>query len=300
MAYITGAENYVINNATAITMQIPASTQTDDVVLMVIAGYRTTPITSVVGNNGGTWSLAIDASGGNDDSFVYTCAQAATKDTTVTMTFTAADYACITLVNVRGADTTTPIQAGYSSTSTLVQRTMSIPSITTTSANSLVFRLGGARSYPVYPQEGSTVISTDETASSFYLATLTYSNKITAGVVPAETWNHATNFGAGNYSATRITFAVTDNGNGHIMPALDYTIAPYKYLSTMSRYDGFLASASWYNPLSVSYEGLSSLSNDSYTNSNLIDREFSIVTDAMKSGWRSIAMLRHQTHTQTM
>lgn len=286
MAYITGSEAFALNNSTTKVITIPPSV-TGDVVFLFIGCLSTSPISTIVGDNAGTWNLEVDASSASQDAFVYSCVQAATPDTTVTVTFISNEYVVFSVLNAKGVDTTTPIEV-YAINDGVIGRDVLMPSITTTSNNSIIWRTCNNNTYPTYCAEGITDLGKIEALSNQMMLCSGSETQVTAGATGTQVWHNLNIYGGGDRVATRITMAIKDDGSGNIEPGLDLSITPYSYLLPLSRYDGGFVKGAFYDPTSVSFENISSLSNGSYTNSDLFVQEAAFDNGPLKLGFRSV------------
>ena len=294
MPVVTAEETYISDNSTSYTVVLP-STQQDDVSFVALFCFQAATVSTVAGNNGGTWTLRVDASAGNQDAYVYSCSQSATPDTEVTFTFSAAEYVVFNALNVRYADTTTPVNTSAINFAN-ASYDVPIPAITTTNNNCLIWRVAGANTYPIFPETGMMYRGNGETNGRRTLLVSTTTYQETAGAVPAQTWIQAA-ANTSNYQGNRITIAINDSGSGVIEGYLDRSVDAYKYLLPMSRYHGPLSFGGTYDPTDVANENITSLSNGSYTNSNIHYRSN---TDydlgPLEPGWRTYKSLVTNTY----
>ena len=289
MGRSTGEETYVSNNATSYTVKIPASIQ-NDIVFLAIMCYETASISSIVGDNSGTWNLEVDASSAAQDAYVYSCSQSATPDTEVVVTFSAAEYAVFHVMNFRGGNTTTRVNA-YAINSTSVSYDIPIPAVTTTADNCFIWMIASARSYPIFPAPNNMIGGCEETSSDLIFSLSASSFQKSTGTFAAQTWIHAA-ANTSNYNGTRITIAINDDGSNDSEGYLDFSVDAYNYLLTMSRNEGPLSFGGTYDCTSASFENISSLSNAGYTNSNIYYKSnIDYQVGPLESGWRSAASL---------
>lgn len=265
MAYITASEVQTFNNVTAPVCNITPSVQ-NDLIMLTILCYQAASISSIVGNNGGTWTPEYDGSAANNDVYVYSCKQGATPDTSVTVTFSAAEYGHFVVRTIKKYDATTIVDVVTHSNNT-ASYDITIPGVTTTNNDGLVLRDACVRSYPMYPIPGLMSEGCNETASSLLFCYATWDIQETAGSVASQAWQHAA-ANTSTYQSTGVTIVINDDGDGVIDGYVDRSVTPYQYLAFNSQYNGRLGQA-FYDPTSVSNENISSLDNGSYTNSNI-------------------------------
>jgi len=287
MAYITGSEIYTNNNTSSEVLKLPPSVQYD-VAAIAIMGYSTMTLSSVVGDSSGAWVQKIDESGASNPSWLYTQVQGATPDVSVTVTYTAAEYAVYHVINVRDCDNTTPLDVTPTTSSTAVSYDIPLPTLTTTNNDCLIWRVASARSYPIFCDTGLAMIGSAEIGSGVVFAVSGYTYQETAGAIGAETWIHAA-ANASTYHGTRFSIAFRNATSGESDAYLDQSVSLYEIIITLSRWDGPKTFGANYDPLNVSNENISSMTNGTYSNSNLYN--FSAPSHdvgPIERGWRSI------------
>lgn len=265
MAIPTGStKGNVSTAATVHVMTLPASVQ-NDVTFLQFHAYSTATVSSIVGNNSGTWVLVDNTIQGITNHFVYRCVQGATPDTSVTVTFSATERSSWGALNVRSADTTTPVDVSVVNNGNTASPTWN--SVTPTATNSLILLFGSGGLYQIAPPEGMQIEYNMENAqvtSCMCASTYHYAASATGNYVGYTRAKGP----SGTYHSVMLTVAVKDDTNAQIKPHHDLATAAFTYLYLFGEGSGSLSDNVLYDPTDAANENISSLSNGSYTNSS--------------------------------
>jgi hypothetical protein len=230
-------------------------------------------ISTVAGDNSGTWTQQYAASYGGNWMYVYTSIIGATPDTEVTITCTTGNqnysYASFAVrdadvssggVNLIDASTSAQYAAAIGQTA---------PSLTTVNNDCLVVIAQGVGYGVSYkPREGMYIESQMENSyRSFVSLCSTYQQ--TAGATGTTKYYMGSN---SNRNSQFFVFSIKNAAGGSIGGYVDKSVRAFEYLHLMADdgYSGELGDNTEYDPTSVSNENISSLSNGGYSTSSCL------------------------------
>lgn len=242
-------------------ISLPASSQ-NDLVLVSMAVDGGSSVSSLTGDNAGTWATAVNRTGG-DSFYVFACQQGATPDTSLTVAFAASERSSYIVSVFGGVDTTTPYLAVHQPFNS---KSPKCPAITPTSANALIFYTGGCGGFHAFAPEGMYLLNNVREASRTS-AFSAYTYHPDTSTRPEETFQLAKTT---SFNCSMATIAIYDDGNGDIDGYHDLTADAFQYLHFMVNQGGILSDDVEYDPTLVANENISSVSNGSYTNSTCI------------------------------
>jgi len=261
MAYVVRTASDYVGNSPVATIDLPASLE-DDLIVLAPQTDGGSALSTIAGNNGGTWTQQANQNGG-DEIWVFTCVQGATPDTQVTVTWTGNKRTSYTVAVVRGADTTTPVDVVATSNGS--SKAPTAPSVTTTTDDCLVmFLVSTGTGENTFPFEGAYVPQQyKESYRSNTLMAYTYQQPSGA----TGTYDFYNCSSSGRNSAM-VTLAIRDDGNGDVKGYHDSSDRAFEFLHMMCENGGIFSDGTQYDPSDVANENISSLSNGSYTNSS--------------------------------
>ena len=263
MAYITASSDGSITSSSTITASLPSST-TGDVVILALGTYNGSTVSTIVGNNGGTWNSEINYTSGNYVR-VYSCVQGATPDTEVTVTYTTSEQIVYNAITVKGCDTTTRIDTYAATNSSTI--TPICPSVTPSSSNTLIWCLVNSYSSQDATYTKPGLVHTGWAAASYFTGMVSgYTYHPTADATPTYEFEYTREAAQ---SGVKMTIAIKDDGNGHIKGYHDQSASAFDYLHMMNRWSGDLSDNTTYDPTDVANENISSISNGPYSTSNV-------------------------------
>lgn len=281
MAYITGnASDVFTSSATSHVLKLPVSSQ-NDITFLHLSVRNVSTVSSIVGDNGGTWTLVDNTTKSIIDSYLYRCTQGATPDTEVTITFSSSHEMAYGSVNVTEADTTTPIDAYAVANGN--SRDPDFPTVTPTNNNSLILLFGGHGAYDMVPEEGVRI---EYAAGGGYSRVICGSNYQYTAAATGTYKGHSG--GSANYHYVTLTVAVKDDTSGNIKGHHDLNAQAFQYLHLFSHGSGSLSDNTTYDPTDVANENITSISNGSYTNSSTNEfTSYGLGADAVEIGFSS-------------
>ncbi len=258
MPYIVATSDTLIDAADAVTsisVPAPAGHKVDDLLLAFVQQDGGSGAISISG-----WTEIGTQSAANGQRTAAFYKLAASTSEVAAFTFGLVEDAGITLVVVRGVNTTTPINGNARANTATTESNPQAPALTTTSANCLVFQYWGY-------DHIDTKLAPETLAGLNYVTRFTHTggscalgwfNQRTAGAVTRYKMRCAVT----NEGGTVLTVAVNDNGDGALGPEIIAAPTYWKYFSQLSTvWDGM----TWQAPNTLAASSIDGLSLSSVT-----------------------------------